>query len=375
MEKTLMALEFLKENNQSILESIDKELHYIDSTIYLSDLQEETVTGLQKVLMGINEDIALHKTGVYGSWLHNENYIRDTLLQEAVTIMISEKENRMNNDKLSVGDTYYSHVEINEDTMAGYKALYLGGRYTNWQLFTESVGINKAMTMLRYGDTEDFKQIYVGMANGTTDGLNRISISHITESSKSALRKIAEYCDNRWSGAWPWEVESPEKLKFIIEARGEKHMKLIEEMQFGFMKLLREFEEIQMDQFEMVNATQDMMKRVDGMITDLGKLSSTGIEVMAQAKAANEDGSADPMQEALGEPLNHAVEALTNLKAALTKTISSLTGGDIDNGENDLGSPMDAMGDKPDLGDTGDNDNTDDFQIGGDESERPMKDM
>ena len=126
-----------------------------------------------------------------------------------------------------------------------------------------------------------------------------------------------------------------------------------------------------MDQFEMVAASKEMMKRVDGMISDLGKLSSNGIETMAQAKSMGDDHIVQPMQAALGEPLNAAVSALTDLKASLSAATSEITGGgssssmlDLDDGMgDDMGSPMDAMGDDP----------IDDVAIGGDEEERPMK--
>ena len=109
------------------------------------------------------------------------------------------------------------------------------------------------------------------------------------------------------------------------------------------------------------------------MIADFGKLSSSGIEITAQVKASGDDQMIQPMQDALGEPLNNAVEALTTLKAALTKAtnqIAGTDGGSFD-GDNDMGSPMDAMGDNPRASD----DALDNVDISGDDEERPRKEI
>jgi len=145
-------------------------------------------------------------------------------------------------------------------------------------------------------------------------------------------------------------------------------MQRLNEMYSQMTELLREFEEIHMNQFELVNAAQDMMKRVDGMITDLGKLSSSGIEVMAKAKASG-NGDINPLHNALGEPLNTAVEALTDLKASLTKTMRELSGEEMVDDDLEMGSPEDKMGDRPEKDDLAD------LPITGDENERPTKDF
>lgn len=375
-----MALSFLQETNQDILHKLKSELKYIDPKVDMDVLAAQSIQSLTKTLANITESIDEMKTTVYGSWLNDPKYVRNTVLGEAIKILLDEKKNTVRTDQLIPGATYYTQVSQYGDILEGKRSIYLGAKYTGWMPFKESVAIEKAKQLLRYGNKDDFRELYVGIANGRSDALNNISMDHIIGSSKSALKEMEEYCDSRWNGLWPWEVEAPEKLKYMIENREEKQMKRIEEMQRGLIRVLREFDEGNMSQFEMISASQEMMKRVDSMISDLGKLSSNGIEVMAQAKASGDESLVGPMQNALGDPLNTAVTALTDLKAALSSATSDLTGGgssmNMDNPEpdmgDDLGTPGDAMGDDP-MG--GSSDPIDDLDIGSDEEERPMKEV
>ena len=366
-----MPLNFLRETNESILSKLKSDLSFIDSSIDFDELSGLTTRGLERKLAVVTENISKLKTGRYGSWLSNEEYVRDTLLEEAIKCIIEGKNEEMDAERLIIGSVYFTDVKRFGNLIEGKRSVFMGPKYTGWMNFTESTAIAKAKQVLRFGNEDDFREIYIGLADGQPDALNSIKLSHITESSESALAEIEAYCDTRWEGPWPWEIEAPEKLKYMIESREESKMNRIEEMQRTMAKMLREAEEGTMDQFEMVAASKEMMKRVDGMISDLGKLSSNGIETMAQAKSMGDDHIVQPMQAALGEPLNAAVSALTDLKASLSAATSEITGGgssssmlDLDDGMgDDMGSPMDAMGDDP----------IDDVAIGGDEEERPMK--
>jgi hypothetical protein len=370
-----MPLNFLQETPEGVLAKIRSDLSFIDPSIDLGRYAGLTTRKLQSKLREVRESIDGMRTGVYGSWLKSEKYVRNTLVAEALTTMIEQKTSAMRKERLTPGATYYTGVSQFGSILEGRYSIYLGEQFTGWIPFRETAAIAKAMQVLRHGTQDDFREIYVGIADGRPDALNEVSIAHIVNSSPSALKLIERYCDSRWDGPWPWEVDAPERLKLMIETRKEKNMKHITEMQRRFTRLLREFDEGGMGKFEMVSAAQDMMTQVDGMISNLGKLSSTGIQVMAQAKSTGEDSLVEPMQSALGEPLNAAVNALTDLKAALTQATEQLTGGapagdmggDMDDmgdmGGDDLGSPMDAMGDEP----------IDDIEIGGDDGERPVK--
>jgi len=373
-----MALTFLDETNESILTSIRKELSTIDKSVDITALDEMSVIGLKKELKSIKEDISEMKTGVYGSWLHDEKYVRNTLIEEAIQVSLDERKTQMENEKLIVGSTYYTGVSVNDKIIEGYKAVFMGSRFTGWMKLYESAPVAKAMQLLRHGTEDDFKKLYVGLADGRVDALAEMCIEHITESSASALKEIGAYCDSRWEGSWPWEIEAPEKFKYMIEIREERNMAKINEMKQGFKKILREFDEGIMDKYDLVSSVQDMQKKVDSMISDFGKLSSTGIEIVAQMKASGEESITEPMQDALGQPLNDAVESLTNFKVALSGVTDDITGDEHhDGGHNhhhhDMGSPEDAMGDNP--SDDIDGDAMDDIDIAGDTDERPMKDL
>ena len=367
-----MALEFLNETHYDVLNKLNEELQYIDD-IDTSHLNDLSVMRLSVILEALDERIDEAKRDKpYGSWLNDSKYVRDTILHDIVETLIGVKEAKMEEEKILVGESYYTRMARSDGLVGGYKAYVTKDDIHGWIPILENEDLLKIMEVLKVGDVEDFRNIYVGMANGRQDGLANLSFDHIAQSTPDAITEMVEYCESRWDSPWPWEIEAPEKLKHVIEYREEKKMNQLNEMYERMNVLLREFEEIHMNQFELVTAAQDMMKRVDGMITDLGKLSSSGIEVMAKAKASG-DENVGPMQNALGEPLNAAVEALTDLKAALTMTMKELSGEEMEDMETDdeMGSPADRMGSRPSKDDI----DVDDLSIDGDESERPTKEF
>jgi len=375
-----MALTFLNETNESILASIQTELSFIDKSIDLSVLEQMTVNRLNKELTLIQESIATMQTGVYGSWLHNEDYVRDTMLEEAIKIHICDRHDQMATEKLIPRSTYYTQVTTHDNIIEGHKAIYMGAKFSGWMKLYESEPVAKALQVLRHGTDEDFRELYIGIADGRSDALTELSMEHITKSSPEALAEMGAYCDSRWEGPWPWEIEAPAKLKYLIETREERNMRKINDLKQGFKVMIREFDEGTMNKFDLVTTAQEMQKRVDSMIADFGKLSSNGIEITAQVKASGDEQLIQPMQDALGEPLNNAVDALTTLKASLTKatnTIAGIGNGDTYDGDGDmgmsagLGSPMDAMGDNPRASD----DAIDNVDISGDDEERPRKEI
>ena len=56
----------------------------------------------------------------------------------------------------------------------------------------------------------------IEMADGQLNALQKVSLEHLTESSKDALKSIEEYCDGRWTGPWTWEL--PDGRTFDIAA-------------------------------------------------------------------------------------------------------------------------------------------------------------
>lgn len=377
-----MALSFLKESPDYTLRKIKSDLFYIDPRINLDVYQKMTVRGLNRELHVIESRMSERRqTSTYGSWIRDERHVRDGMIVEAIKVMIRQKNALRETQSLVPNSIYYRGVKTKGDMLVGQRAFYTGAKVVGWMPFRESTAVAKARLILRHGTTEDFRNIYVGLSDGRPDALTETSFRHVAESSRSALKQIESYCDTRWDGPWPWETAAPEKLKEMIEDREDNKMNNIEQMKRRMARILREFEEGTMNQYEMVAAAQEMTDKVDSIISDLGKLSSTGIEVMAQAKAGGDENSIEPMQSALGEPLNNAVSALTDLKAALASAINQLTGqgGDMggaggmdDMGGDVLGSPADAMGSNPMGSDT---DTLTDVEFGGDEDERPRKEI
>ena len=154
--------------------------------------------------------------------------------------------------------------------------------------------------------------------------------------------------------------------------------KTLFEMKGRFDRILTNLLENDMERFEAINSVRDMATQVDGMIGDLGKISSSGIEAAAGARSVLGDGASSAVEQALGEPLSQAAEALAQLKASITQAINQIEGGDgapspaMDGDE--LGSPADAMGEPPVGGDELAGDLAD-VNLDGAEEERPKKEM
>lgn len=363
-----MSLKFLKETSTGKIRKISADLAHVDPKFDLKLYEGKTVMALAKDIRQIRESIRKRKEGRYGSWLTDEGYVRDTLVLEGLLAINEMKQSVMETERLTPAMTYYRNTGRYQNMLSGERCTFLGESKVGWVPFKQDVRDAKAFLMLRHGDQQDFKSIYMEMADGRVDCFRNVSLEHITESSNRAKNLIEAYCDSRWDGAWPWEASAPETLKYMIESREDTRMKPVIEMQRKVAKLLREFEEGGMEQFELIGAAQDMISTVDSTISSLGKLASGGIEIMAKT-TAGQDASA--LQAALGEPLNSAVKALTDLKAAISAAVE---GGGMEAGldnMDDLGTPADAMGDNP--ADLDDVDAMADVEIGGDAEERPMK--
>ena len=363
---------FFEKSPALIFESLQRDLSHIDPKLKLGRYRDLSVNKLSEKIDQCNSRIDKMRKGKYGSWLKEESYVRETLLLEGLKLIEREKREKMQKERLVPGSYYFKDIVVENGHIDGKVAIYLGEDYTGWMPFSESMAVAKAMEVLRFGTTEDFRQIYVGLADGDPDHLSEISLRHITESSPRSLMLIEKYCDSRWVGDWPWEVEPPEKFKNLVENREEKRMKNINEMQRRFTRMLREFEQANMGQYEMITAAQDMSGQVDSMISSLGKIASSGIEVMAGAKAGGQDSDVQALQQVLGEPLNQAVTVLTDLKAKLDQATSAMAGDpapDVDSDlpmDDDLGSPADAMGGDDPLADV---------EIGDESDERVKKDI
>jgi hypothetical protein len=220
-----------------------------------------------------------------------------------------------------------------------------------------------------------------------------VTLEHLAESTPDALASINEYCDSRWTGAWPWETVAPYTLRNKIQENIEMRMQTLNEMKGRFDAILKQLNEGDAERFEMLTVANDMGKTVDNMISDLGKLSAEGIEAVAKSRTTVGDDVASAFETALQGPINAAAEALTQLSAAVQTAVKQIEGGgEFDVGGldglpgGDMGSPMDAMGADPMGADPmgggmdggmggGLSGDLADVSLDGEEGERPKKEL
>lgn len=351
-----MSLEFLNHTPQSAYRKLEQDLRLLNPKIDLDAYKRMTPKKLRESINRLKGECKqIVENSVYGSWLYDDGYNQKALLGEALEFMLEYKRGREESEVLVPGYVYYRAVKQFGNIIEGERCYFVEDRNPFWMSFRLPAAIAKAFEVMRHGTEDDFKTIYVEMADGRPDAIDNVTLEHLTESTKEALADIDKYCDQRWEGPWPWETPAPYTLRNRIEETREKRMKTIAEMQGRIDKLIRQLNEGEMERFDMLTVANDMMKTVDNMISDIGKLSSTGIEAVANARTSVGDDVASSLEQALNEPLNQAADALTQLKASVQNAVNHITSGveggadSMDNlgGLPDVGSPMDAMGGAP----------------------------
>lgn len=396
-----MSLPFLKETPVTAFRKLERDLRVVNPKLDLRRYKAMTPRRLGEEigkLDNLSRDIPLREE--YGIWLHDEKFVEMKLLQDALSQLRAYKIDRQKNEVMVPGFTYYKSVKQFGNNLVGRKCYFTESGPVEWASFETPIAVAKAFEVMKHGNAEDFQNIYVDMANGRIDALNKTTLEHVSKSSPEALQAIEEYCDHCWEGAWPWEESSPYKLRSKIEENREMRNHVIEQMQGRFNNLLVKLQEQEMDQFDMLTIANDMLKVVDNMIGDVGKLSSTGIEAVAQARTSAGDDIADSLQQAMQGPMNDVITALTSFKASIQQSIHQIQGpggpigGGLETevggmngmngmngmGDDTLGTPADALGGGVDgviPGDLGDgSDELADVGLGdGGDSERPMKEL
>lgn len=380
-----MSLDFVNQTPVSAFRRLERDLRLVNPKLDMNRYKAMSVHRLEEKIGKIDSKVRVWKeTAVYGSWLRDPKFVELTMLREALDILVEYKRDQIEQEVLVPGYTYYRGVKQFGPMLSGKKCFFMGESQGKpaWIDFEIPMAVAKAFEVLKFGNEENFRRIYLEMADGRVDGFSRVSLEHLTESSKEALRDIEAYCDAQWDGPWPWEATAPLKIREMIEEGKAMKAKTLTEMQGKFGKLLAQLREGEMEQYEVVNMAREMAAQVDKMIADLGKISSAGIEASASARSIIGDNAGDQLSQALNEPVNQAAQALSTLKSAIEKSISTLEGGAGDDlggdmggdlgglgGDDDLGSPADAMG--------GDDLPSDlaDVNLDGDDEERPLKDM
>ena len=321
------------------------------------------------------------KSSSYGTWIHDETFVESRLLREALSFLMEYKNEKKQQETLIPGFTYYRKVKINNNILEGQKVYFRENKVPMWAQFSMPLAVAKAFEVMRHGTEEDFKSLYIEMANGRVDSLNSVTLEHLTESTDEALSLIEEYCDQRWRGPWPWEMPSPYSLRESIEENLTMATKNATEMQLQFDRLISRLNEEEMDKYAVIAAAEEMSSQIEKMVQQIARIGGEGIITLKdQIRLTMGDDAASQIEDKFLEPVRNAADALSQLRATIGGTIDNLKNedssdelspGDMDIGDNDsLGTPGDAISpDGEDLDDMAD------VAISGEDGERPMKDM
>lgn len=378
-----MALSFLNQTPMMAYRRLEADLRQINPRIDLRSYARMTPRKLQERINVLNEKIkAYPRNRVYGSWLSDPKFVETKVLHEALETLHQLKEDRESREVLVPGYTYYKATKQFGSNLVGYRCYIGEGVKHHWVEFTTQLPVAKALEVIRHGRDEDFRRIYVEMADGRLDGVRKIQIEHITESSKGALKLIEAYCDSRWEGAWPWETRAPSKLHTKIEERKEMREMRLTEMRGHFNALLTRLNEGEMDKYEVISQLKEMSNKIQSMIEDLGRIAGEGLLTMKdQARVTMGDRAAAEVEKALSQPVQQAADVLSQLHVTLENAVKSLSSGQAVGGvpgadaDASLGTPGDALGGDTLGGPDELPDQMADVPLDGAAEERPMKDM
>lgn len=394
-----MALDFLRATPERAFRKIESDLKLMRPELNLSSFKRMSSDRLfaegEKLKQRERE---LIESLPYGSWYTNDEYMQIKILGEGIKYLAEHKKALEAVEVLAPGYTYYRNVKQFGHRIEGQLCHYLGeGQWgANWINFTDSTPVLKAIELIRHGSPEDFRKIYVEMADGRADALTDLSLDHITESSDDALLMIESYCDSRWDGPWPWEIASPYKLRKIIEDKQAMKQKTLTEMQNELASLLTALNEGEAERFEVLDFAKDMKDKVQSMIENLARLAGEGIiNLKDKTRTVMGDETAMKVEHALSAQINTAADSLSKLRVAVEGIISEIEnsplppeqsgmggmggglGGPAPGGDPMLGNPMadGAPGGDLDLSMDGDDGLTDHIADAGEPTspERPMK--
>lgn len=372
-----MTLAFMNESAVVAFRKIERDLNITNPQVDFAPYKAMSAKRLGWEIEQLDTRVqSMMGEGAYGSWLRNEAYIEAKLLHEALVHLKEYKQIQESKETLVEGFTYYRSAKVLGNRISGLRCTYLGeARPSNWVRFNEHLAVAKSYEVIRHGTIDDFKAIYIGMADGTPDALIRISEAHIGNSSKAALAEMDEYCNTRWSGPWPWETSAPYKLRNRIEEKMDMRKLDIQEMRDRFADLLVQLNEGEVEKAEVILQGREIVDKIQGMIEDLGKLAGEGVlRLKDMARSAIGDNAASQIEQAVTQPLNQAADTLSKLKVQMDQAISGLEGmpsqdqngggqnpmmggqPDMNGGDDhmgDFGSPQDQMGQPPQMGDDG----------------------
>lgn len=322
--------------------------------------------------------------------MKDPKYVKARLRERAFAYLANHKDLLESSVDLVPGVTYYSNIRKSGDKVVGYRCTYLGkDRHDvlEWVPFTDSVRKMKIVEVLAHGSDTDFVILYADLADGKpASAAGSFVLEHLTESSQKAMDTMARYCDTRWEGNWPWELNAPKKFRDIIKENRKMRKDRLLEMRKQFSRLHTEIFEGEVEQSEVILKGREIAQDILDMIHRLGKISAEAMTSLKdQTRTAYGEDMARSLEQISNEHVGHAVDALSELKAAMEKKTVEMK--DM-LGQDPLGSDLDSIdnmyggdGDEADLGDEdglGDGD-IDDLDVpdeldGGDEAgERDKK--
>ena len=325
-----MTLEFLNDTPQRAFRKLEKDLLLVNPEVKLNRYKAMTPRALGSVLESIEaKRTKMLAESTYGEWLQSEDYIELQLTKEAVNFLKEYKEGRRDDETLVPGFAYYRKVRQFGDDLVGHRCYFRENAMPMWVPWKMDLNLAKAFEVLRHGGEEDFSRIYVEMANGRLNALNKVSIEHLTESDSDALQAIGEYCDTRWDGAWPWEAPSPYTLRETIEENNEMNLQTVNEMQSQFADLLVALNEEEMDKYQVIAAAEEMAQTIEKMVEQIARLGGEGmIKLKSQIRVAMGDDAANKIEDKFLEPVRQAADSLSQLQAVIMQTVDGLKTGD-----------------------------------------------
>lgn len=297
----------------------------------------------------------------YGAWFEDQNFMQIKMLQDGLSNLREHIENLQETEFLVNGFTYYNGVRQFGTRVEGQQCTYLGeGRPSNWINFIDCAPIMKALELVRHGDINDFRRIYVEIANGRPEGLDEVMIEHITESTDQALHEMEIYCDARWEGPWPWQMQAPYTMNRIIEENRQMRQQTLTEMHQIMTQMLREFDESGQEQFEITSTGRTMSDTVQSMIEKFAKLAGDAmINLKAMVLTKLGDEAAMKVEHGLTQSVNQTADALARLKVDIDTLVKDLSS----HQPTDFGGGMDGMdmgmGGQPDMNAMGGDPNAD----------------
>lgn len=334
-----MPLEFLQQTPEQAFRKIEQDLRLV--SIDLTKYKRMTPRQLGEAVSHIDSERArvINET-TYGKWLESGKFSNAMLLREALEFLKEHKEAKAAAEVLIPGFSYYRGMHQYGDRIQGEKCYFIESATSNWVSFVSTLPVEKSLLLLEHGTEEDFRKIYIEMADGRIDALEHISIEHIAESSDGALSIMETYCDKQWNGSWPWETPAPLKLHMQIQDTAMKKNNTIQEMKGRFAQLTTRLREGEMDRFEVILAAREMTSKIQSMIEDLGKLSGEGLLTLKDnTRSAFGDHAAQQIDSSMSEPLNAAADMLSQLRASMEGALEQLEGG-ADTGAGIAGAEM-----------------------------------